>query len=112
MVKRKLDEAMAQLCQVSWMFSKHPEKIFSRTKKLPSSKVISFLPAMEGGALTNELLNYFGRSAETASVSTLVQQRSMLAPETLPALFDLQYKHCEMPKEPGKRWQMGVKYVP
>ena len=89
LVKRKLDEAMAQLCQVSWMFSKRPGKDFSRRKKLPFSKVISFLLAMEGETLTNELLNYFGCSPETASASAFVQQRSKLAPETLPALFDL-----------------------
>lgn len=89
LVKRKLDEAIAQLYQVSWMFSKRPGKDFSREKKLPFSKVISFLLAMEGGTLTNELLNYFGCSAETASASAFVQQRSKLAPETLPALFDL-----------------------
>lgn len=89
LVKQKLDEAMTQMCQVSWMFSKQPGKDFSRTKKLPFSKVVSFLLAMEGGTLTNELLNYFGCSAETASASAFVQQRSKLAPETLPALFDL-----------------------
>jgi len=43
LVKRKLDEAMEQLCQVSWMLSKQPGKDFSRTKKLPFSKVISIL---------------------------------------------------------------------
>ena len=89
LVKQKLDEAMLQMCQVSWMFSKHPGKDFSRTKKMPFSKVISFLLAMEGGTLTNELLKFFGCSAETASASAFVQQRSKLAPEALPALFDL-----------------------
>lgn len=89
LVKRKLDEAMAQLCQVSWMFSKQPGRDFSRRKKLPFSKVLSFLLAMEGGTLTSELLKYFGCSAETASASAFVQQRSKLAPEALPALFDL-----------------------
>lgn len=89
LVKQKLDEAVTQLCQVSWMFSKKPGKDFSRTKKLPFSKVISFLLAMEGGTLTNELLKYFGCSAEAASASAFVQQRSKLVSETFPALFDL-----------------------
>ena len=55
---------------------------------MPFSNVISFLLAMEGGILTNELLKFFGCSAETASASAFVQQRSKLAPEALPALFD------------------------
>ena len=89
LVKRKLDEAITQICHVSWMFSKQPGKDFSRTKKMPFSKVLSFLLAMEGGTLTNELLKCFGCSAETASASAFVQQRSKLAPEALPTLFDL-----------------------
>lgn len=89
LVKRKLDAVITQMCQVSWMFSKQPEKDFSRTKKMPFAKVLSFLLAMEGGTLTSELLKYFGCSAETASASAFVQQRSKLAPEALPALFDL-----------------------
>ena len=89
LVKRKLDAVITQMCQVSWMFSKQPEKDFSRTKKMPFAKVLSFLLAMEGGTLTSELLKYFGCSAKTASASAFVQQRSKLAPEALPALFDL-----------------------
>lgn len=81
LVKRKLDAVITQMCQVSWMFSKQPEKDFSRTKKMPFAKVLSFLLAMEGGTLTSELLKYFGCSAETASASAFVQQRSKLAPE-------------------------------
>lgn len=44
---------------------------------------------MEGGTLTTELLKRFGCSLDTAFASALVQQRSKLAPETFPALFDL-----------------------
>ncbi len=35
MVKRKMDESLDQLCDVSWMFSKLPEKDFTRERKLP-----------------------------------------------------------------------------
>ena len=88
-VKRKLEESIEQLCKVSWMFSKQPEKDFTRNRKLPFPKLVSFLLAMEGGTLTTELLKRFGCSLDTASASALVQQRSKLAPETFPALFDL-----------------------
>ena len=89
MVKRKLEESIEQLCEVSWMFSKQPEKDFTRNRKLPFPKLVSFLLAMEGGTLTTELLKRFGCSLDTASASALVQQRKKLAPETFPALFDL-----------------------
>lgn len=89
LVKQKMDESLEQLCEVSWMFSKQPEKDFRRNRKLPFPKLISFLLAMEGGTLTTELLKRFGCSPDTASASAFVQQRSKLAPETFPALFDL-----------------------
>ena len=89
MVKRKMDESLEQLCEVSWMFSRHPEKDFTRKRKLSFSKLVSFVLAMEGGTLTTELLKHFGCSLDTASASAFVQQRSKLVPETFPALFDL-----------------------
>ncbi len=88
-VKRRLDESIGQLCEVSWMFSKEPGKDFTRERKLSFPKVVSLLLAMEGGTLTTELLKYFGCSAGVASSSAFVQQRGKLAPETFPALFDL-----------------------
>ena len=89
MVKRKMDESLEQLCEVSWMFSRQPEKDFTRNRKLSFPKLVSFLLAMEGGTLTTELLKRFGCSPDTASASAFVQQRSKLAPETFPSLFDL-----------------------
>ncbi len=89
MVKQKMDEALNHLCDVSWMFSKLPEKDFTRERKLPFRQIVSFLLGVEGGTLTTELLKYFGCTTDTPSASALVQQRSKLAPETFPALFDL-----------------------
>ncbi len=89
MVKRKMDESIAQLCETSWLFSRRPGKDFTRSRKLQFSKVIPFLLSMEGGTLTTELLKHFGCSTDTATASAFVQQRSKLAPEIFPALFDL-----------------------
>lgn len=88
-IKRKLDDAITQLCEVSWMFSKHPGRDFTRSRKLPFRKVISFLLSMEGGTLANEMLKYFGCSAEIASSSALVQQRGKINADAFPLLFDL-----------------------
>lgn len=88
-VKRKLDDAITQLCEVSWMFSKHPGRDFTRSRKLPFRKIVSFLLSMEGGTLTNEMLKHFGCSPEIASSSALVQQRSKINDDAFPSLFDL-----------------------
>ena len=55
LVKRKMKESLAQLCDVSWMFSKLPGKDFTRERKLPFLKTISFMLAMEGKTLATEL---------------------------------------------------------
>lgn len=89
MVKRKMDESLEQLCEVSWMFSRQPGKDFTRNRKLPFPKLVSFLLAMEGGTLATELFKHFGCSPDTASASAFVQQRNKLAPEAFSSLFDL-----------------------
>lgn len=88
-VKRKLDEAIAQLCDLSWMFCKRPGIDFTRNRKLPFRKVITLLLSMEGGTLATELLRYFGCSPDTASSSALIQQRSKIDISAFTSLFDL-----------------------
>ena len=97
-IKKKLDDTIAQLCEVSWMFSKCPEKDFTRCRKLPLRKTISLLLAMEGGTLTTELLKHFGCSADVASSSAFVQQRSKINTYAFPSLFDLFVKKTDSPK--------------
>ena len=106
LVKRKMDEVLDQLCKVSWMFSAQPGKDFSRNRKLSFPKIVSFLLAMEGGTLTTELLKHFGCSPDTASASAFVQQRSKLAPETFPALFDLFVRKTQSLKMMGLSHKM------
>ena len=87
LVKRKMDESLAELCALSQLFAKQPGRDFSRVRKLSFSKVISFLLAMEGKTLTAELLNQFGCFPDTASAAALVQQRSKIIPEAFSTLF-------------------------
>ena len=55
-VKNKLNTAINQLCETSWMFVKDPSRDFTRNRKLPLHEMISVLLCMEGGSLTGELL--------------------------------------------------------
>ena len=88
-VKEKLNSAISQLCETSWMFVKDPSRDFTRERKLPLHKVISILLCMEGGSLTGELLRYFGCSQQTASSSAFIQQRQKINEFAFPSLFDL-----------------------
>ena len=88
-VKEKLNAAITQLCETSWMFVKDPTRDFTRERKLPLHEVISVLLCMEGGSLTGELLRYFGCSPHTASSSAFIQQRQKINEFAFPSLFDL-----------------------
>ena len=88
-VKEKLNAAITQLCDTSWMFVKDPARDFTRERKLPLREVISVLLCMEGGSLTGELLRYFGCSQHTASSSAFIQQRQKINEYAFPSLFDL-----------------------
>ena len=97
-VKQKLDAAIKQLCEISWMFAKQPEKDFTRERKLPFRKVVSLLLSMEGGTLTTELLKYFGCSADVVSAPAFVQQRNKINAAALPSLFDLFIQKTDTPR--------------
>ena len=97
-VKKKLDSAIDDLCKISWMFSTRPGKDFTRVRKLPFRKVVSFMLAMEGGSLTNEMLKHFGCSATIASSSAFIQQRAKIDANALVSLFDLFVSKTDSPK--------------
>ena len=97
-IKEKLNSAIAQLCETSWMFAKDPERNFTRERKLPLREVISVLLCMEGGSLTGELLRYFGCSRHTASSSAFIQQRQKINEFAFPSLFDMFVKSTDKPR--------------
>lgn len=53
-IKKKLDDAITQLCDLLWMFSKRLGIDFTRSRKLPFRKVVTLLLSMEGGTLSTE----------------------------------------------------------
>ena len=88
-IKGKLEAAITQLCSTSWMFTKDPDRDFTRERKLPLREVISTLLCMEGGSLTGELLRHFGCNQQTASSSAFIQQRQKINEFAFSSLFDL-----------------------
>ena len=97
-IKEKLNSAISQLCDASWMFVKDPSRDFTRNRKLPLHKVISVLLCLEGGSLTGELLRYFGCYQHTASSSAFIQQRQKINESAFPSLFDLFVKNTDQDK--------------
>ena len=70
-------------------YSVHPEKDFSRTRKFPADKLISFLVAEGSSSTRVELIDFFGLDPDAPTSSAFRQQRNKLKPEALKAVFDV-----------------------
>ena len=68
-------------------FSLHPGKDFTRCKKLPADKLLTFLVAEGSSSTKNELLDFFDMDTDKPTDSAFNQQRSKLRPEAVEALF-------------------------
>ena len=82
-IKKKLDESIEKLSKVIFLFSKNPEKDFTRNRKLPIKKLIEFLIFMGGNTQTKELLEHFKFDIKRPTASAFIQQRNKLKPEAL-----------------------------
>lgn len=93
--KEKQNLAIIQLCETSWMFTKNPNRDFTRKRKLPLREVISILLRMEVWRLTGELLRYFDCSRYSPSSSAFIQQRQKINEIAFPSLFSFFVKHTD-----------------
>ena len=90
--KNKLMESINEVKENLGQYVKNPGHDLTRNRKLPFEKLVTSLLAMEGRTLSNELLDSFGCSLDTASSAAFVQQRSKLSPEAFEDLFHRFYK--------------------
>lgn len=68
-------------------YAVNPGRDFSRSRKLPPDRLITFLVSEGAGTTKNELLDFFGLDPEKPTSSTLNQQRAKLKPEAVEAVF-------------------------
>ena len=101
-VKNTLLQDIANMANVSWLFSKHPETDFTRKRKIDFQSLLHFSICMEAGTLRHELLKYFSYDSSTLSNSAFYQQRRKLLPETFPFLFQQFNSHFPFPLYKGK----------
>lgn len=86
-VKQSLLEIINEMTQYQWLFVKHPEKDFTRNRKLSFEKMMTSFLMMEGGSLRKELLDLNQYKIDTATVSAFNQQREKILPEAFQFLF-------------------------
>lgn len=101
-VKNNLIQAIADMAQTPWLFSKNPETDFTRNRKIDFQSLIHLCICMEGGSMRHELLKYFSYDPSAPSNSAFYQQRSKLLPETFPFLFQQFDSHYQFPLYKGK----------
>ena len=86
-IKAILSQLIQSIADHPEQFSKNPHHDFTRTRKLGIRQIIMLLLSMKGNSTTNELLDFFNYSLDTATTSAFVQQRNKLLPETMEMLF-------------------------
>ena len=86
-IKGKLQALIDEMDQYHWLFTRNPEKDFSRIKKWSFGGIMRFLISMEGKSLRDELLEHFSFSAETPTNSSFNQRRAQILPEAFEFLF-------------------------
>lgn len=87
-IKNLLASAISSVSSSVSDYVLNPGKDFSRNRKLPADKLISFLIAEGSSTTKNELLDFFGMSGQSPTSSAFFQQRSKLKSEALKNVFD------------------------
>lgn len=72
-VKQKLLSIIEEMDACHWLFTKSPDKDFSRIKKWSFERIMHFMLAMEGKSLKDELLQFFDFHNATPSNSSFNQ---------------------------------------
>lgn len=99
-MQQTLDSCIDRLDLLRDYFSTNPGRDFSRNRKIPFSKVIHFMIELQSKSLPNEIMDYFGHTCDSPSVSALIQQRSKILPEAWFYLFYLFTKQCNKISNP------------
>ena len=86
-IKEKLLNLINEMDQYHWLFTRKPEKDFSRIKKWSFGDIMRFIISMEGKSLKDELLEHFNFSPDTPTNSSFNQRRAQIIPEAFEFLF-------------------------
>ena len=79
-LKGNLTSLINEMSASPALFVKHPEKDFTRDRKLPFGTVMHLLISIGGNSIYKELLEAQGFDLNTATTSAFVQQRAKILP--------------------------------
>ena len=93
-LKSTLDNCIAELDDIHFMFCQNPESDFTRNRKLSFQEYIQLMIQMQSKSVSNELLDFFNHSLSAPSKSAFTQQRYKLQPEGWSFLFHSFVEQC------------------
>lgn len=88
-VTTKFNSEIKRLDNIKSEFCIHPEKDFSRNRKITFVSAVKSILSFGGGTLTNELLKLNKFAEDTPISSAFVQQRDKISPKAFSALFSM-----------------------
>lgn len=88
-ITEKFDSEIMELDAIKSEFCTHPEKDFTRNRKLSFVSVVKSILSFGGGTLTNELLKINRFAIDTPTSSAFVQQRDKISSEAFSTLFSM-----------------------
>lgn len=82
-LKATLNNCIAELEEIHFMFCKNPESDFTRNCKLSFHDYIQLMLQMQSKSVSNEILDFYEHSLSAPSKSAFTQQRYKLQTEGL-----------------------------
>ena len=105
-VKKNLLNLIRHITNEKDKYVRNPQKDFSRNRKLSLEKTTRLLLSLSGQSTQDDLLDFYGHTEETPTVSALTQQRDKILPTYFPEIlkrFNNQY--------PGKARYKGYRLL-
>ena len=93
-LKATLDNCIAELEEIHFMFCKNPESDFARNRRLSFRDYIQLTLQMQSKSVSNEILDFYELSLSVPSKSAFTQQRYKLQPEGWNFLFHIFAEPC------------------
>ena len=93
-LKDRLNACISELDSIHHLFCQNPKTDFTRKRKVSFEDTIRFMIELQSKSLPNEVIDYFGHTPASPSVSAILQQREKILIEGWKYLFSMFTAEC------------------
>ncbi len=93
-LKDRLNACISELDSIHYLFCQNPEADFTRKRKVSFEDTIRFMIELQSKSLPNEVIDHFGHTPDSPSVSAILQQREKILIEGWKYLFSMFTSDC------------------